>query len=87
MAGDVLRVGRYLGTPVLVVQDDGDGFVVALYPDRLKPGRSHGKDKPFTFAKAEWWRLWAPQVEDADVDFEPPVFPLTLEPHPVPDDA
>ena len=85
--GAVLRHGRYLGVPVLAVQDDGDGFLVSLWPDRLKPGRSHGKDKPFTFNKAEWWRVWGAQIVDAELEYEPPEFPLTLEPKPVPDEA
>jgi hypothetical protein len=82
----VLTAGRYCGTPVLVVRDEGDGYVIALWPDRKDPGRSHRKPKPFTFAKGEWWRIPRDQI-DTDVDFLSPTFPLTLEPKPVSDAA
>lgn len=86
MVDRVLRAASYLGTPVLVVADTGDGYVTALWPDRVKPGRSHGREKPFTFNKGEWWRVWSGQVVVAEFEFEPPAFPLLLAPKPKPGD-
>ena len=77
----VLRTGLYLDVPVLVVADEGDGWVIGLWPDRERPKRSHGKPRPFTFTKGEWWRFWGEQVKPAeDFEYEAPAFPLHLEP-------
>jgi hypothetical protein len=82
----VIRPGRYTNVPVLVVKDCGHGFLVGLWPDKLNPGRSHGKQRPFTYQKGEWWVLWSGQIHESDHEFVAPSFPLVLQPHPTPDD-
>lgn len=60
-------VGRYLGMFVMLYGETGDGWIEARSPDREQPGRSHGKERPLTFAGdgPDSWsgRLWRDQVE------------------------
>lgn len=54
----MLALGAYLGTPVIVVEDYGDGWVTAVFPDgEPKKGQLR------TYNKDERWRLWKDQVE------------------------
>jgi hypothetical protein len=78
----IVRAGAYLGVPILVVADEGDGWLLSLWPDKERPGRSHGALKPFTYRRGEWWRLWGEQVTHSDHTYEMPPFPLRLEPKP-----
>lgn len=80
-----VTIAFYLGVPVLIVEDHGDGWVTALWPDKENPGRSHKKPKPFTYRKLEWWKFWKEQLETTGAaDVELPGFHFTLAPKPEP---
>lgn len=75
------RQADYLNVPVLVIEE-GDGWVLVLWPDKERPGRSHGQPKPYTYRKGEWWRVWSAQTIPCDHPYESPPLPLVLEPKP-----
>lgn len=62
-----IGIGVYLGTYMLIYEDLGDGWLVARSVDNENPGKSHGKQKPYTFTGKgnDAWsgRVWKDQVQ------------------------
>lgn len=62
-------VGTYLGVTVLVIEDHGDGWVTAIFPDAEQPKRG----RMLTYNKDERWRLWREQVTET-IELPPALF-------------
>lgn len=55
-------LGTYLGIPVLIVEDLGDGWVICVCPDQENPKKRRGKTLPFTYNKGEAYKHWSEQI-------------------------
>lgn len=53
-----MRLGIYLGVPIIVLCECGDGWLCAIYPDKDQPGK-----RPYAYRQHNIYRFWRDQVK------------------------